>query len=244
MKRIDSYGAASGNLFTSGDPAAGIPATRLSSDYMNVLQEEIAGVVEGAGLTLDQGTTFEAGHDTTQLHDAIVAIVNSTVAGLTTVPVGGIIPFAGPVANIPSGWLHCDGSLVSRTTYAALFAKIGTAWGTSGSSDFRVPDLRGYFLRGQDESQGVDSNASLRTAKFAGGNTGDAVGTYQTDLVGSHTHGVTIALAGNSAATSTPPAASNGTTVGVNYTGNTAANTGAETRPKNASVVYIIRSGI
>lgn len=55
---------------------------------------------------------------------------------------GTITMFAGP--NPPSGWFVCDGSPVSRTTYAALFAAIGTYWGVGdNSSTFNVPDLRG-----------------------------------------------------------------------------------------------------
>lgn len=51
--------------------------------------------------------------------------------------------------NVPEGYLACDGSAVSRETYADLFAKIGTTFGTgNGSTTFNVPDLRGKFIRG------------------------------------------------------------------------------------------------
>jgi microcystin-dependent protein len=54
-------------------------------------------------------------------------------------------------STAPTGWLLCDGSAVSRTTYAALFAVISTTWGSGdGSTTFNVPDLRGQFLRGFD----------------------------------------------------------------------------------------------
>jgi len=56
-------------------------------------------------------------------------------------PIGSIIPYGG--ATAPSGWLLCQGQAVSRTTYADLFAAIGTAFGTGdGSTTFNVPDLR------------------------------------------------------------------------------------------------------
>jgi microcystin-dependent protein len=51
------------------------------------------------------------------------------------------------------GWLPCDGSAVSRTTYALLFAAIGTTYGPGdGSTTFTVPDLRGVFVRSFDYS--------------------------------------------------------------------------------------------
>jgi microcystin-dependent protein len=57
-------------------------------------------------------------------------------------PIGAILDFAGP--NAPEGWLICDGRLVSRTTYAALFAVIGTYWGTGdGSTTFALPNTPG-----------------------------------------------------------------------------------------------------
>jgi microcystin-dependent protein len=67
------------------------------------------------------------------------------------VPTGALIPFAGTVA--PTGFLFCDGSAVSRTTYATLFGKISTTWGAGdGSTTFNLPDLRGRFPVGKSAS--------------------------------------------------------------------------------------------
>lgn len=76
------------------------------------------------------------------------------------VPEGTIILHA---ANTPpTGYLKADGSAVSRSTYAALFAVISTTYGAGdGSSTFNVPDLRGEFIRGWDDSRGVDSGRSF-----------------------------------------------------------------------------------
>ena len=66
----------------------------------------------------------------------------------------------------PSGYLKCNGAAVSRTTYADLFAEIGTAFGAGdGSSTFNVPDFRGEFVRGWDDSRGVDSGRNFATLK-------------------------------------------------------------------------------
>ena len=80
----------------------------------------------------------------------------------------GLIAFY-PSASIPTGWLYCDGAAYSRTTYAELFAKIGTTYGAgNGSTTFNIPDLRGYFIRGWDGVRGFN--------------------TVQTGAVGTHTH--------------------------------------------------------
>ena len=61
--------------------------------------------------------------------------------------VGEIKPFAG--STIPTGWLLCDGSAVSRTIYSELFTVIGTTYGTGdGSTTFNLPDLRNRFMVG------------------------------------------------------------------------------------------------
>ena len=68
-------------------------------------------------------------------------------------PSGAILQFAGSAA--PSGYLLCDGSAVSRTTYAALFSAIGTTYGTGdGSTTFNVPDFRGRVPSGFAASGG------------------------------------------------------------------------------------------
>lgn len=61
------------------------------------------------------------------------------------------VTIAAPWGDVPTGWLKCDGAAVSRSTYARLFAVIGTAFGTGdGSTTFNVPDLRGRTIYGVD----------------------------------------------------------------------------------------------
>lgn len=79
-------------------------------------------------------------------------------------PVGSIISLG--KSSVPSGYLACNGDAVSRTTYADLFAEIGTTHGEGdGSTTFNVPDLRGRFLRGLDEGVGRDPDAAARVDK-------------------------------------------------------------------------------
>lgn len=78
---------------------------------------------------------------------------------LTPVPVGTMFPFAG--ADAPSGYLVCDGSAVSRTTYATLFDTIGTTYGSgNGSTTFNVPDLRGRFPMGAGTGTGLNASGT------------------------------------------------------------------------------------
>ena len=85
------------------------------------------------------------------------------VAGVPTSAV-----FCVAVATVPTGYLECNGAAVSRTTYAALFAIIGTNYGTgNGSSTFNLPDLRGEFVRGFDNGRGADSGRSIASSQGA-----------------------------------------------------------------------------
>jgi microcystin-dependent protein len=108
---------------------------------------------------------------------------------IPSLPSGLILPFGGP--TVPSGYLACDGTVVSRATYASLFAAIGTAWGSGdGSTTFNLPDLRGYFLRGVSGTSGVDPEADSRGPINVGANSGNAVGSAQGSQFATHAHGV------------------------------------------------------
>lgn len=102
-----------------------------------------------------------------------------------SLPVGMIIPFAGPAENIPEGFILCDGREISRNTYADLYNAVGVAWGSgNGSTTFNIPDLRGMFLRGVAGTDTIgDPDANARLANAHGGNSGNNVGSYQGDAI-------------------------------------------------------------
>jgi microcystin-dependent protein len=105
-------------------------------------------------------------------------VIRDMIVSSERIPRGLVSPFAGTTA--PSGWLFCDGSAVSRSTYNALFVAIGTAHGSGdGSTTFNLPDYRGRFLRGVDGGVARDPDRTTRTAMNSGGATGDAVGSVQ-----------------------------------------------------------------
>ena len=115
------------------------------------------------------GLSGEVTVDTTlsklRLHDG------STKGGVEIggMPVGSIIPSAG--TTIPAGYLLCDGSAISRTTYSALFASIGTTYGAGdGNSTFNLPNLTDRFLEGNEygyiEAGLPDIQGGIRTNEF------------------------------------------------------------------------------
>lgn len=95
-------------------------------------------------------------------------------------PVGAIQAYGGTTA--PSGWLLCDGQAVSRTTYADLFAVIGTVYGEGDSSTtFNIPDLREATTKGTGLSGKSDNHYSEN---------GVTLGEFIEDRLQSHTHGI------------------------------------------------------
>ena len=88
-------------------------------------------------------------------------------------PAGLVAHFA--MATPPQGWLKANGALVSRVAYARLFSAIGTTFGAGdGFNTFKLPDLRGEFVRGFDDGRGQD--------------VGRVFGSVQTDQIKKHNH--------------------------------------------------------
>jgi len=157
-----------------------------------------------------------------------------------TFPVGAVIPFAGSADKIPDGWLLCDGELYEVASFPELFGVIGDSWGTTGPDLFRVPDLRGIFLRGASgiaEDEFADPDRDERISRHEGGNTGNAVGSFQADEFESHSHTnkTRFVVDGHGGRYA-------GGSYGI-FSQNPAINEsgGNETRPVNAYVNYIIR---
>lgn len=152
-------------------------------------------------------------------------------------PPGTILAFAGE--NVPEGYLLCDGKTVRPHNYPALYAAIGTSWGGVPEVYFYLPDLRGRFLRGADEGQKRDAEASSRTASNTGGNTGDRVGTLQSDEFAEHHHNLTCA--NGTTGIGSGEYMLLGSKAGGQHNQKSAPYGGTETRPKNASVRFIIK---
>lgn len=181
------------------------------------------------------------------------------VAYNTLIPAGVIVPFGGQVDKIPSGWLLCDGSEISRTDYINLYDAIGVCWGIgNGATTFNLPDMRGMFLRGVSGGSGKDPDASSRLVlNNNGGNTGNNVGSYQGDAIRNITgeiHGtgsddgpLASASAGTGAMSAYKRQGCNGAAGasdgGFNFDFNASrvVPVGSDNRPKNVYVNYIIK---
>lgn len=108
----------------------------------------------------------------------------SAIAAAERIPVGCIMPFAGSVS--PTGWLLCYGQAVSRTTYADLFAALGTTFGLGdGTTTFNLPDLRGRVIAGKDNMGGSAANRITSAAVSIDGATLGASGGAQTHTLNS-----------------------------------------------------------
>lgn len=112
----------------------------------------------------------------------------------TWLPTGTILMWGGSQASIPSGWLLCDGSAISRTTFARLYAVIGIFHGSGdGTNTFNLPDLRNRFIVGAGQTYAVkDTGGSnthtLTTAEMPSHtHTQDA----HTHTQNAHNHGIT-----------------------------------------------------
>lgn len=161
------------------------------------------------------------------------------------IPTGTVIPFAGDETALgvwSNAWLPCDGRAISRTTYSNLFNVIGTRYGIGdGSTTFNIPDLRGLFIRGVDKSSitgvsGRDPDSSSRTPSGSGGVSGNNVGSYQGDQFKSHSHHWS-GIGGYGPILSHYFPANNFDS----YSLETSSVGGSETRPKNISMLYIIK---
>jgi hypothetical protein len=158
---------------------------------------------------------------------------------------GIIVAFAGN--NVPSGWALCDGRSVSSkdAQFRRLFDVIGTIHGGDANPNFQLPDYRGYFLRGTDRGAARDPEAAGRTApgKNNTGNLGPLVGSVQDEQFHDHLHataGFHLEASGGTGFDGAGFASnSNPNSLNRNY-GTTSAG-GAETRPKNVYVDYIIK---
>lgn len=174
------------------------------------------------------------------------AITEAQLADGILGPRGAITAFG--AATPPDGWLICDGSAISRTTYAKLFAVIGTNFGAgNGSESFNLPDLRGRFLRGWDNGVGRDPDSSSRTEMNPGGNVGDLVGSVQNDAFQSHRHSLTFTSMLNMGAAGSQDRNPGDRTIQTNAVGNPTTGSGGtirvstETRPQNANIIFIIK---
>ena len=206
-----------------------LQTTTASTTYL-----PLAGGTMTGTLTLDAAPTADLEAATKKYVDDEIADIP---AATDLTPAGTVIYTARTTA--PTGYLKADGSNVSRTTYATLFAAIGTLYGGGdGSTTFGLPDLRGEFIRGFDDGRGVDS--------------GRTMGSSQAEMIGPHNH--TISDPGhshsyqggdrqNADGSQSQPFSQGNNTTGSATTGITINNnSGTENRPRNVALLACIKT--
>ncbi|HFV5444226.1 TPA: phage tail protein [Escherichia coli] len=152
--------------YTDGSVAGGIAATRLRAAAFNAMQEELAHIVESAGLALDindmtqvlkaiQKLTLSRANPFADIKSDGAAAISTALTNLglgegSALPVGVPVPW--PSATPPTGWLKCNGAAFSAEEYPEL----AKAYPTN-----KLPDLRGEFIRGWDDARGADTGRNV-----------------------------------------------------------------------------------
>ncbi len=162
------------------------------------------------------------------------------------VPIGTIVMWGG-INNVPKGWLLCDGRVYEQSTYLNLWKIIAHNFGNSASSDsfdpatqFFVPDIRGRFIRGVDDTQeGRDPDRESRVDSVSGAKVGQQVGSYQDEEFKSHTHSVQPSTTVKEVAFLPTTSVYEIRPFGHPTTGSAG---GSETRPCNIYLYFIIRA--
>lgn len=206
------------NVITNFTPA-GVDDCSANATAMRATKDPYSGSTEQLPTTLEE--------EIQELRYMIQQITGKTYwyqdADSSLCPTGSMVLWTTDTA--PTGWILCYGQAINRTTYAALFAIIGTTYGVGdNSTTFNVPDMRGRFPLGQDDMGGSAANRVTDSdADTLGGADGDELKdlshthTY-TDIV-NHVHGQCVGAAG------TPQYAEGGATsyavTGFASTGNT-----------------------
>lgn len=254
----------------SGNPV--VPGTLIESTWANPTMSDIGAELTGslprngsAGMT---GPLILA-RDGQLPKEAVTfeQVTNALTGTNSFMPAGAIQAFA--FNTIPTGWLECNGAAVSRTTYANLFATIGTTYGAgNGVTTFNVPDLRGEFIRGWDNGRSVDPNRVFGSNQAAANNPHTHSQAAHTHTIAPHNHtltdpghihGVPLYSSGeqyDSGGGPVPTRAGGNTNTYGSATGITiaAASTtaadaqpaiaseGTEGRPRNVAMVYCIKA--
>lgn len=235
--------------YTDGSVAGGIAATRLRAAAFNAMQEELAHIVESAGLALDindmtqvlkaiQKLTLSRANPFADIKSDGAAAISTALTNLglgegSALPVGVPVPW--PSATPPAGWLKCNGAPFTTSQYP----KLATVY-PSGV----LPDLRGEFLRGWDDGRGIDVERAILssqgdairniTGKFGNAQLYPAANT-EGAFVGSDNVSQTNGL------TKSSPGTGNGS-VNFRFDASAVVPVASENRPRNVAFNYIVRA--
>lgn len=178
--------------------------TSLAGGHLICSSGQMSGAALSAGMMF-----FDTGTNQLKLYNGSSWVVLFDISASTSAafpvstPVGMISPFAGGAA--PTGWLLCDGSLQPTSNYTALYAVIGTTYG-SGSGTFGLPDLRGRAAFGKDNmsngSAGTANRITTAASNISGTTLGAAGGSQYIPI---HTHTDSFAMPNHTHTTAVSP---------------------------------------
>jgi microcystin-dependent protein len=194
-------------------------------------------VILGAPLQFADATVQTTAMTTSYLTGVIQSVAGAMTSLLN--PVGSVIAFAG--SSSPSGWLLCQGQLISKTTYASLWAIIGDTYLNGRSADasnFYIPDLREFYIKGAGQNY-----TYTKKYTYSGGN---ALATFLDQEVLPHYHSYTDKGDGSVTRTSGPNDCANNNTRTANtdyavYHPDGTVMASNENRPQTLVLNYIIK---
>lgn len=211
----DAYVTHGGTGHRMHQDSAPIP-TVLSAKDANMVIWSLMKVLEAGGVA---GATFDPSNPAT--YDRLLKAIRAV-----GVQPGAVVPYA--TAAAPEGYLLCDGSAVSRTTYAALFAAVGTIWGAGdGSTTFNLPEGRAEYLRGADAARLIDPTLT--------------VGSWHNHMLASHTHDLKV-FSRNLSSDGSEEGDDSVSTSETPVAGLISATGGTETRPRSIVVLWCIKT--
>jgi microcystin-dependent protein len=206
-----------GTSAISGTTIEADPYNNRGSDIYSILTDSLSRSGKG-GMTADLamgmnkitglGTATDPTDGTNKTYVDTALSWLLTTLDLLMPPIGTVIDFAGtesPDSNWSLCWMPCYGQAVSRTTYATLFARIGTAWGAGdGSTTFNLPDYRGRLGIGKDNMGGSAAYRITTAGSGVDGLTLGASGGYENvaliiENLPSHDHGGVTSTIGDHA---------------------------------------------
>lgn len=211
--------------FFTGGSTSGQSATRVRFWWLNMIQEELMGIVLASGIVPKKT-------DNSQVLSALQLLFSGSAA---QIPVG--VPQPWPIATPPTGWLVCNGAAFSAEQYPSLGAVYG---GT-------LPDLRGVFIRGLDGGRGLDSGRTLLSyqedAIQSMGGKISFTATTGADSTVTYADGVFTMSAEYQYGSHNQFASASGSWIqDVIMQASNVARTATETRPKNIAFNYIVRA--
>lgn len=208
------------DTLTSGDPDKVVSGAEIDNEFNAIASAVTSKADKVPASTTNNLASLDANGNLKDSSESVSSIITQA-----RLPSGSVTMFAG--ANAPSGFLECDGSNISRSTFSDLFNAIGTTFGSgNGTTTFGLPDLRGEFVRGWDNARGVDSGRSF--------------GSFQDHSLEDHFHNVSSrSFEPFITGTGASHALSSGTRSTTSPLG---ANVSDETRPRNIALMYIIKT--